>query len=65
VAAGGLADFDLAYAHEARARALACLGRRQEALTERALAASIEIGEDEDREIFIADLATEPWFDVV
>jgi len=65
VAAGGLTDFDLGYAHEARARALACLGRREEALTERDLAAAVEIGEDEDREIFVADLAAEPWFGVV
>ena len=34
VAEAGLDDFDLAYAHEARARALACLGRRDEAATE-------------------------------
>lgn len=65
VAAGGLTDFDLGYAHEARARALACLGRRQEALTERALAASIEISEQDDREVFLADLTAEPWFGVI
>lgn len=65
VARAGLTDFDLGYAHEARARALACLGRRQEALTERALAGSIEIAEDEDREVFIGDLTAEPWFGVV
>ena len=38
-AAAGLDDFDLAYAHEARARALACLGRLDEARVERKAAA--------------------------
>ena len=59
-----LGDFDLAYAHEARARALACLGRRDEAVAERALAAAVPIADDEDREIVVADLAAEPWFGV-
>ena len=39
--AAGLADFDLAYAHEARARALACLGRRDEAAAELAAAHAV------------------------
>ncbi len=56
------ADFDHAYAHEARARALACLGRFDEAAEARASAASIEIADDQDREIFEADLAGEPWY---
>ena len=34
VETAGLDDFDLAYAHEARARALACLGRLDEAAVE-------------------------------
>ena len=64
VAAAGLEDFDLAYAHEARARALACLGRRHEAATELAVARSIAIADDEDRATVVADLAAEPWYGV-
>lgn len=56
------ADFDLAYAHEARARALACLGRVEEADAERATAAAVPIAGDEDRSIFESDLASGPWF---
>jgi hypothetical protein len=59
-----LADFDLAYAHEARARALACLGRRDEAVSERAASAAVPISDDEDRNILESDLASEPWFGV-
>jgi hypothetical protein len=62
VADAGLVDFDLGYAHEARARALACLGRFDEAAAERAVAASIEVVDDEDRELFESDLVAEPWF---
>ena len=47
----GLADFDLAYAHEARARALACLGRLDEAAAELAAACAVPIADDEDRTI--------------
>ena len=49
--AAGLADFDLAYAHEARARALACLGRRDEAAAELAAAHAVPIADAEDRAI--------------
>ena len=49
VAAAGLDDFDLAYAHEARARALACLGRLDEAAAELAAARAVPIADDEDR----------------
>ncbi|MGH9134091.1 MAG: SRPBCC family protein, partial [Ilumatobacteraceae bacterium] len=42
-AAGGLVGFDLAYAHEARARALACLGRLDEARVERKAALAVDI----------------------
>lgn len=59
-----LNDFDLAYAHEARARALAGLGRNDEAAAERSLAAAVPIADDEDRELVVADLAAEPWFGV-
>lgn len=62
VAAAGLADFDLAYAHEARARALACLGHLDEAAVELAAARAVEVADAEDREIVESDLASDPWF---
>jgi hypothetical protein len=62
VNAAGLGDFDLGYSHEARARALACLGRFDEASTERELAETTEVADPEDREIYEADLAAAPWF---
>jgi hypothetical protein len=58
----GLVDFDLGYAHEARARALACLGRIDEAVVEYAAARSVDVADADDREIFESDLAAEPWF---
>jgi len=58
----GLADFDLAYAHEATARALACLGHVDEAAVELAAARGVPIADDEDRAIVEADLAAGPWF---
>ncbi|NNE12218.1 MAG: SRPBCC family protein [Ilumatobacter sp.] len=58
------ADFDRAYAHEARARALAALGRRADAAAARRRAAEVEIADDQDRVIFEGDLAAEPWFDL-
>ena len=61
--AGDLAaDFDHAYAHEATARALACLGRLDEARAELALAGAVEVGDPEDRSILESDLKSEPWF---
>jgi uncharacterized protein YndB with AHSA1/START domain len=57
-----LADFDDAYAHEARARALACLGRLDEARTERERADATPIADPEDLAIFAGDLSAEPWF---
>lgn len=62
VATAGLADFDLAYAHEAQARALACLGRLGEARAERAAAQAVPVAGDEDRSIVESDLAAGPWF---
>jgi uncharacterized protein YndB with AHSA1/START domain len=56
------ADFDHAYAHEATARALACLGRLDEARAELELAQSVEIADPEDRAIVEADLKSEPWY---
>ena len=61
--AGDLAaDFDHAYAHEATARALACLGRPDEARAELTLANAVEISDPEDRAILESDLKSEPWF---
>jgi uncharacterized protein YndB with AHSA1/START domain len=58
----GLGDFDLAYAHEARARALACLGRLGEAAVELKAAQAVPIADAEDKKILDADLASEPWY---
>ncbi len=60
--ANDLADFDLAYAYEAQARAHACLGRWDEARDLRTAAADVPIGDDEDRQIVEADLASGPWY---
>jgi uncharacterized protein YndB with AHSA1/START domain len=62
VALAGLQDFDLAYAHEARARALAALGRLDEAATELDAARSVAIADEDDRQVFESDLAAPPWF---
>ena len=53
----GLADFDLAYAHEARARALKALGDDIAAADSWDLARSVAIADPEDRAILEADLA--------
>jgi hypothetical protein len=63
--AAGLGDFDLAYAHEARARALACLGRLDEAAAELAAARDVPIADDDDRSILEGDLASGPWYGLV
>ena len=62
VADAGLRDFDLGYAHEARARALALLGRDAEAKSELAAANAVEVADPEDHAMFRADLASPPWF---
>jgi DNA-binding transcriptional MerR regulator len=56
----GIEDWDLAFGHEALARAYAIAGDSEAAReqTERALA--VEIAEDEDRALLIADLETIP-----
>jgi hypothetical protein len=61
-AGGDASDFDQGYAHEARARALACLGRLDEAGDAYRLAATMPIADDEDRSIYEGDLSAEPWF---
>ena len=53
----GLVDFDLAYAHEARARALKALGRTAEADAAWAEAIAVPIADPEDKEIVDADFA--------
>jgi uncharacterized protein YndB with AHSA1/START domain len=53
----GLADFDLAYAHEARARALRALGDDIAAAQSWEMAKSVPIADAEDQAILDADLA--------
>lgn len=55
-----LVDFDLAYAREARARALRALGHEDEAMKEWAAAKAVPIADAEDREILDKDLAEGP-----
>jgi len=62
VAGAGLVDFDLGYAHEARARSLAALGRDAEAAGELASARAVVVAAADDREVFEADLESPPWF---
>lgn len=57
-----VSDFDHAYAYEARARSLACLGRTAEAGEMRRRASAVRIADEADRTIFLSDLATGPWF---
>ena len=58
----GIGDFDLAFAHEAMARAAAVAGNRQAAADHARLAreAAAAIAGDDDRETVLADLATLP-----
>jgi uncharacterized protein YndB with AHSA1/START domain len=57
-------DFDRVYALEGRARALACLGRHDEArdLRQAATEATAAVEGAEDRKIAERDLAAPPWF---
>jgi hypothetical protein len=55
-----LGDWDLAFGHEARARALAIAGDLVAARAEAERAIAVEIADDEDRELLLADLATIP-----
>jgi hypothetical protein len=61
---GDVADFDIAYGHEALARVHALTGNLDEAARERSLAyeAGAAIADAEDRKIFEDDLAGGPWF---
>lgn len=56
------ADFDHGYAHEARARALACLGRLDEARESYRRAMATKVADEQDRSIYEADVAAEPWY---
>ena len=56
----GLEDFDLAYAHEATARALKALGRDEEATRSWQAARAVLIADAEDREHVEEDLAEGP-----
>lgn len=58
----GLADFDLAYAHESLARSYACLGDAEHARLHRSTAGDVSIADPEDRSLVAVDLAGEPWF---
>ena len=60
--ANNIADFDLAYVYEVKARSLACLGDINGAREAKQRAQQIEIAEDEDRKLVQADLAKGPWF---
>jgi tetratricopeptide (TPR) repeat protein len=53
----GIADFDIAYAHEARARALKALGRTDEAAAAWKTALDTPVADPEDRAIVEADMA--------
>jgi hypothetical protein len=55
-------DFDLAFACEGMARSLALAGEMEEAraFADRAATAGAQIADQEDRQIFMADLATLP-----
>jgi tetratricopeptide (TPR) repeat protein len=64
-ASADAADFDHGYAFEARARALACLGRFDEAGEAYRRAVATRIADDQDRSIYDGDLAAEPWFGLV
>ena len=55
--AAGLADFDLAYAHEVNARALALAGRHAESAAAWVAAKAVFIADPEDRAVVEADFA--------
>jgi hypothetical protein len=60
-----MTGFDPAFAHEAVARAVACAGDAETSGKHRRLAeeAGNKIEDREDREYFLKDLASGPWFD--
>jgi len=58
-----LADWDLAFGHEALARGLALAGDVEAARAEIERALAVPIAEDEDRSLLLTDLATVPGID--
>jgi uncharacterized protein YndB with AHSA1/START domain len=60
--AASLTDFDLAYAHEAVARAFACTGDLVAAAEHLALALAVPVADQEDAGILSADIASGPWY---
>jgi DNA-binding transcriptional MerR regulator len=56
----GITDWDLAFGHEALARGHAVAGDTEAARAEVELALAVEIAEDEDRNLLLADLETIP-----
>lgn len=63
--ANNIADFDLAYVYEAKARSLACIGDMEGAREAKQSALTIAIADDEDRKLVQADLAKGPWFGLI
>ena len=63
--ANNIADFDLAYVYEAKARSLACIGDMEGAREAKQSALTIAIADDEDRKLVHADLAKGPWFGLI
>jgi len=57
-------DWDVAFAEEAIARAHAAAGNRSAAADHHKIATDLgaAIADEEDREVFLAELANEPWF---
>ena len=60
--ANNIADFDLAYVYEAKARSLACIGDLDGAREAKQFASLVAIADEEDRKLVQADLAKGPWF---
>ncbi|MEM7096241.1 MAG: hypothetical protein AAF567_24760 [Actinomycetota bacterium] len=64
---GVVEDWDLAFAYEAKARALAAAGAADDAATARAQAERLAaaIADDDDRAIVEGELQREPWFGLI
>ncbi len=58
----GMVDWDLAFAHEALARASACAGDLEAASSHRRAAAAVPVEDPQDWAIVEADMAAGPWF---
>jgi hypothetical protein len=62
--ANNIADFDLAYVYETKARSLACMGDLDGAREAKQCASLVAIADEEDRKLVQADLAKGPWFEL-